>query len=312
MTKRAVVVGINDYTGIDASGNSNLNCCVADANSVVSLLSDAFAFDSSDVTLITDGAATRDGVLAALTTMIGASQAGDVALFYYSGHGSMQPDDPNDPNCQRFYESMCTATRPFLTDKDLFGIADQLQPSFTNFTVIADSCHSGGLDQETNATALYRSFNLGGDLTQQIVNFMNTWVPAGISIPLQEDICKNNVSNVTVTVDGHILCDEDPNQQFVDQAKMTLLGACRFWELSWETNGHGLMTQALLDIVNSSNFQISHTDLQSTLQAKMADSFQAILPTIQSTSYPKSQVPQLRGQSNRMSEGFLQAWTQSK
>ena len=100
MTKRAVVVGINDYTGIDASGNSNLNCSVADANSVVSMLSDAFGFDASDVTLITDQAATRDAVLAGLTTMIGASQAGDVALFYYSGHGSMQADDPNDPNCQ--------------------------------------------------------------------------------------------------------------------------------------------------------------------------------------------------------------------
>jgi hypothetical protein len=93
---------------------------------------------------------------------------------------------------------------------------------------------------------------------------------------------------------------------------MTLLSGCRFWELSWETNGHGLLTQAILDTVNSSDFQINHSDLQSTLQAKMADSFQAILPTIQSTSYPKSQVPQLRGQANRMSEGFLQGWTQSK
>jgi hypothetical protein len=312
MTKRAVVVGINDYTGIDSSGKSNLNCSVADANSIVSMLSDAFGYNGSDVTLITDQAATRDAVLAGLTTMISASQAGDVALFYYSGHGSMQADDPNDPNCQRFYESMCTATRPFLTDKDLFNIADQLQPSFTNFTVIADSCHSGGLDQETDAAVRYRSFTLPGDLTQQIVNFMNAWVPVGISAPLAAEVCQNNVSNVTVTVDGHILCDEDPNQLFVDQAKMTLLSGCRFWELSWETNGHGLLTQALLDTVNSSDFQINHSDLQSTLQSKMADSFQAILPSIQATSYPKSQVPQLRGQANRMSEGFLQGWTQSK
>lgn len=309
MTKRAVIVGIDDYTGIDATGNSNLSCCVADANSVADLMQSALGFDSADVTLITDGAATRAAVLSALQAMITASEPGDVALFYYSGHGSVEPDDPTNPTCERFYESLCTATQPFLTDKDLFGIANQLEQSAVNFTVIADSCHSGGLDQEVDAVAKYKSLALGGDLTQRIAQYMNTWIPAGISVPTNTDVCKNNVSNVTVSEGGHLMCEEDPSQVFVDLAKMTLISGCRFWELSYETNGHGLLTKALLDSISASNFQMTYGDFISILQSNVATSFQSITPP---AGYPTSQVPQLRGQTNRMSEGFLQAWNQSK
>jgi hypothetical protein len=310
MTKRAVVVGINDYSGIDPSGQSNLGCCVADATGVAELLP-SFGFDRANVATLTDGSATRAAVLSALQDMVRKSEPGDVACFYYSGHGSIEPDDPANPSCERFYESICTATRPFLTDKDLFSIADQLQQSVVNFTVIADSCHSGGLDQEVDAAAKYKSLTLGSDLTQRIQGFMNTWIPVGISVPVNTDICANNVSKVEVTEGGHLMCEEDPSQIFVDLAKMTLISGCRFWELSYETSGHGLLTKALLDTVDSDDFQISYGDLISTVQQKVAQSFQALRPSIPA-GYPDSQVPQLRGQANRMEEGFLQAWSASR
>ena len=311
MKKRAVVVGINDYTGIEPSGRSNLSCCVSDARSIAGLLPDAFGFEASDITVLTDKAATRAAVLAALQTMIGSSQPGDVAAFYYSGHGTVEPDDPSNPSCERFYEAICTATRPFLTDKDLFNIASQLQQSVVNFTVIADSCHSGGLDQEADAAAKYKSLALGGDLSQQIAGFMNTWIPAGIAVPSNSDACSNNVSKVSVTEGGHLMCEEDPSQIFVDLAKMTLISGCRFWELSYEANGHGLMTQAILDTVNGSDFQTNYGDFVTGLQSKVSTAFQALIPGIPN-AYPRSQVPQLRGQANRMAEGLLQAWSTSQ
>lgn len=310
MTKRALVVGINDYTGIDPTGKSNLNCCVSDATSIADVLTSQ-GFDASNITTFTDGAATRAAIMSALATIVNVSQPGDVLCFYYSGHGSIEADDPTNPSCERFYESMCTATTPFLTDKDLFSIANQLQQSVVNFTVIADSCHSGGLDQEVDAASKYKSLAFGSDLTQRIQNYMNTWIPVGISIPSNADVCNNNVSKVQVIEGGHLMCEEDPNEIFVDLAKMTLISGCRFWELSYETNGHGLLTQALLDTINASDFQISYGDLMNTLQQKVATSFQSLLPSIPA-DYPKSQVPQLRGQANRMEEGFLQAWVASR
>src|ERR1700712_5153508 len=172
MTKRAVVIGIDDYTGVDASGNSNLNCCVADATSIAGLLG-SFGFAAPNITTLTDKAATRNAVITALRQMVRQSQPGDVALFYHSGHGSIEPANPSDPACERFYESICTATRPFLTDKDLFEAASGLQQSAVNFTVISDSCHSGGLDQEVDAAAKYRSLALGDDLMRKVQSFMN-------------------------------------------------------------------------------------------------------------------------------------------
>ena len=310
MVKRAVVVGINDYTGIDLTGRSNLSCCVADATSVGDLLQ-SFGFNAADIIILSDGAATRDAVLSALSDMVRASEPGDVACLYFSGHGSIEPDDPTDPTCERFYESMCMATRPFLTDKDLFSIAEQLQQSVINFTVISDSCHSGGLDQEVDAAAKYKSLALGDELSQHVQNFMNTWIPVGISVPSNSDSCSNNVSQIAVSEVGHLVCEEDPSQIFVPLAKMTLISGCRFWELSYEANGHGLLTQALLDTVNADNFQISYGDLILTLQQKVGAAFQDLLPSIR-TDYPQSQVPQLRGQANRMEEGFLQAWSTSR
>src|SRR5438132_13974455 len=103
MTKRAVVVGINDYTGIDPTGASNLGGCVADATSVAELLPSC-GVDAANIVTLTDGAATRDAALSALLDMVRASEPGDVACFYFSGHGAIEPDDPANLSCQRFYE----------------------------------------------------------------------------------------------------------------------------------------------------------------------------------------------------------------
>jgi hypothetical protein len=312
MSKLAVVVGINDYTGLDPSGQSNLSACVADAQSVAQLLTSSLGFDPADVTLITDAAATRAAIMSALTTMVHASQPGDVVFFYYSGHGTIIPDDPDTPTCEKFYEAICTATPPFLTDKDLWSVANSLQQSVVNFTVMLDSCHSGGMSQETDASAKFRSIPFGSDLQQRIAQYLSTIIPVGIGIPSNSDVCDNNVSNVGVSDDGVLQCDEDPSRIFLDLAKMTLIAGCRFWELSYEVNGHGLLTQALLDTVNASDFQMSYGDLVTQLQTKVTAAFTSqILPSV-AAGDPKSQTPQLRGQANRMGEGFLQAWVESK
>src|SRR4051794_17537607 len=72
MTKRAVIVGIDDYTGMDASGNSNLSCCVSDAWAITEMLP-TLGFDPSAILMLTDGGATREIVLASLGEMISSS-----------------------------------------------------------------------------------------------------------------------------------------------------------------------------------------------------------------------------------------------
>ena len=85
MTKRAVVVGINDYAGNVAPGRSSrLKSCVEDATSFAILLQ-SFGFDPSNVVSVLEGNATRDNVLSELTTAVNSSEAGDVICFYFAG-----------------------------------------------------------------------------------------------------------------------------------------------------------------------------------------------------------------------------------
>ncbi|QLQ16458.1 MAG: caspase family protein [Micropruina sp.] len=90
MTKRAVVVGINDYSH-QVPGWPNLRYCVADANAVYHLLLDSFEFDPAGITLLTDQAASSANIRRALGHMLAVSEPGDVAFFFYSGHGGCTP-----------------------------------------------------------------------------------------------------------------------------------------------------------------------------------------------------------------------------
>jgi hypothetical protein len=85
MTKRAVCVGINDYSARSDCGN--LVGARPDAEAWAQCLSDGFDFDSAKVTVLKDGSATRSAVISAIGNMLKQSDAGDVACFFFSGHG---------------------------------------------------------------------------------------------------------------------------------------------------------------------------------------------------------------------------------
>lgn len=61
MAKRALTVGINKYTILDPTGDSNLNACVNDARSIYHLLRNNFGFD--DIYHLEDFLASRDTIL---------------------------------------------------------------------------------------------------------------------------------------------------------------------------------------------------------------------------------------------------------
>ena len=89
MTHRAVIAGVNDYSG-QASlppgwSVGNLNRSLDDAGAMYTLLSESFG--ATVTASLTDGAATRDAILSAINDMLAVSDAGDVATFFFSGHG---------------------------------------------------------------------------------------------------------------------------------------------------------------------------------------------------------------------------------
>lgn len=143
--KKAVCIGINNYPGTF----NDLNGCVNDAKDWSALLQ-GFGFETS---IILDMQATWNNVKAALQGLIAATNAGDVAVFTYSGHGTQVTDrsgDESDP----FDEAICLYDGN-VVDDELRVILNGIHPQAT-LVIISDSCFSGSVTRLAGEKAVPR------------------------------------------------------------------------------------------------------------------------------------------------------------
>jgi hypothetical protein len=146
MAKRALLIGINRYRAAGA----DLRGCVNDVKDLSAALVEFHGFRKSDVTVLTDFAATKRAMEAGIRALVRDSKKGDVALLHFSGHGSHVPDDNRDEADGRD-EILCPADLDWddpLRDDWLRTTLDGLREG-VGLTVIMDCCHSG-----TNTRAL--------------------------------------------------------------------------------------------------------------------------------------------------------------
>jgi Caspase domain len=297
VTNRAVVIGINDYsqqTSLPPGWTiANLSCCVADAQAMSNLLVENFGFDPG-LTTLTDTAASRDAIVQAVQSMLSISAPGDVACVAYSGHGGRFPADPSNPN--RYYEAIIPASGSPITDLDVYNLANTLDQSTVDFTLILDSCNSGGMHEGTPDSAI-RSVSYTSGYIQTCTQDMNTVIPCGVTLPPGSSSMDGNVSNVTGQANG-VVCSVDDNKALVPLSKSTVVAACRYDEVDLEFSGHGVLTQGLLNIITASQPSIDYIDLINQLRA-------------QAQGLNVTQTPTLLGQENRMNDVFLAPWTTS-
>ncbi|HXP75729.1 MAG TPA: caspase family protein [Stellaceae bacterium] len=292
MVQRAICVGINDYSA--RSDCPSLPDARPDAESWKSLLTDAFNFDAGNVALLTDGAATRRAVLATLTEVLKQSSAGDVVCFYFAGHGGRGTGS----DASTYYESICCADAGGdITDVEINQLAAGLQPSYVNFTLVLDSCHSGGVfDPPDPASASLRAKPWSSGDVQQFASSCKTIVP---HVCLAEvSGMQGNIAGAACNADGTLRISINEDLNFSDGAKATLLAACRYDQNAGSTGSHGYFTQALIDTINQCGFTITHPDLLSRVRQTIGN-------------YTKAQTPQLRGRPVRLGENFLAGWTYS-
>jgi len=143
--KRAVCVGINNYPGIF----NDLKGCVNDAKDWSALLQ-GFGFE---VSLMLDSQGTRGNVKAALQGLVDSTNAGDVAVLTYSGHGTQVTDknaDEGDPYDEAIYLYDGT-----VIDDELRAILQGIHPQAT-LVVISDSCFSGTVTRIAGEKAIPR------------------------------------------------------------------------------------------------------------------------------------------------------------
>ncbi|MDD5759248.1 MAG: caspase family protein [Desulfobulbaceae bacterium] len=151
MTKKALLVGINDYAPVGAGG-PDLRGCVNDVRDVANTLSVLGVVSPSPRTMriLTDARATRAAIITGVKWLIKGAKKGDVLIFHYSGHGSYVADVSGDEVDGRD-ETICPhdfATAGMIKDDDLRLLLAGL-PAGVNLDIIFDSCHSGSATRAT-------------------------------------------------------------------------------------------------------------------------------------------------------------------
>ena len=157
MVKRAVIVGINYETqpGLRLAG------CIQDALNLRAFLIEKQGFLEQNIQLLTDQTTvtpTRANILAALTELCTAAQAGDSVWFSYSGHGSQVSenrsqlvDGVRQPNVRDESDGLDESIVPLdyvaagqIIDDELRQLVDRV-PAGVRVTWLSDSCHSASI-----------------------------------------------------------------------------------------------------------------------------------------------------------------------
>jgi hypothetical protein len=294
MTKRAFVVGIDDYHNWQNVGTlsfPSLHYCCVDAEAFAGQLIANQGFEPADVLLCENAEATLTSILTGVQNMLMQSQPGDVACFYFAGHGGCVPEDGWGHPSSRYYQSIVPYDGAgMIFDEQFLSICQSAMSSGVNLTIILDTGHAGQVDINSSGV---RGFGWDVGMRNSFVAQARTIVPlVGLSDP---SFLENNISRpqaegmgVTMTV--------NPDKNWVDGAQAILLSACDFNQMATETpnQSHGLLTTALLDVMNSAGTGgIRHDQLLQTLQQKVG------------AASGGRQTPQLRGRLALQGQNFL-------
>lgn len=143
--KLALLVGINQYPEsvcdyVPVRGTA-LNGCLTDVELQQELLIHRFGFQPSDILILTDQAATRQGIEDSLLLLSQQVAAGDVVLFHFSGLGSQiqLEDTPELQNSLVPVDGLLpTADHPVIQDlmQDTLGLLLRTFPTDQLITVL--------------------------------------------------------------------------------------------------------------------------------------------------------------------------------
>jgi hypothetical protein len=158
--KRALIIGIDQYTpagGYPEStpywvkGIHDLLGCKNDALTIRSLMLSRFAFSDHNIDSLFDGNATRAAILEGVRSLLARSAPGDIAVFYYAGHGtrvknslSFEPDHLDE--CIVPADTW-KDTVSVIRDKELSRLFGDFISKRVKLTVIFDCCNSGSLSR---------------------------------------------------------------------------------------------------------------------------------------------------------------------
>jgi Caspase domain len=150
----ALLAGIDDYRG----GVKPLRGCVDDIRGFQSFLEGRINKEELRILRLVDADATREGIINGFSGHLANAGEDDVAIFYFSGHGSYEPVEERywflEPT--GFNQTIvCADSRlpgiPDLADKELSELIGVVAARGPHVLVVLDCCHSGGGTRDPEA-----------------------------------------------------------------------------------------------------------------------------------------------------------------
>lgn len=154
--KRAVLVGINDYSASRIIGPHRpavpgrdwpaLAGAAEDATAFGDMLALLYGFDRRDIVPLLDQRATRGAILDAIhRQLVAPAQKGDTLFFYFAGHGSQVANSLSDEP-DKLDETLVPADSMIgardIRDKELRALFNEILDRGAKLTIVIDSCHS--------------------------------------------------------------------------------------------------------------------------------------------------------------------------
>lgn len=256
----ALFVGIDDYDPdlvLDrVAWFPALSSCVNDVTAVEELLSKQQDIDLHPLVLKNDEA-TKARIAEEFERHLGQAGPEDVALFYFSGHGTVELADPEVWNresgsrleCLVCYYDQPTAHNKLLADKELRFLLDKVyRKTHAHLVVIADCCHSG--DNTRAAIDSEPEVERQGRFKPGFVEFPTR--------PWPEFIFSPELSP------GHF------RDQGLDEALPPVphvqIAACERTQVAVESRGYGVLTFWLLHYLHHTGGNLSYRDLMSRIR----------------------------------------------
>ncbi|MCE8423945.1 MAG: caspase family protein, partial [Candidatus Methanoperedens sp.] len=154
--KYALLIGINKYSNLPPQ--YQLNGCINDIEMMASILEENFGFPESNITMLRDEEATREGILEAFWALTGRIAENDIAVIHYSGHGSQirdrEGDEPDgwDETIVPNDSGRGSYPNRDITDDEIYLWLLELTEKTPHITLIFDCCNSGTISRDAFGT----------------------------------------------------------------------------------------------------------------------------------------------------------------
>jgi pimeloyl-ACP methyl ester carboxylesterase len=237
----ALLIGINEYSPASTIPIRWLKACLNDVANIKAFLKTNYGdliTDEGQILELTNAQATRENVINGFKKHLSQAKEGDVALVFYSGHGSWGLTAPEfqklttDQQEQTWvlYDSR-EADKYDLADKEIALLLEEAGRNKPHLVVISDSCHSGSVTRDISEFQQMQSrFTSGKKEPRPLQTYL--------------DGAYTQRPDLVIPSPNHLL-----------------IAACDRTELALEADGQGQLTKSLLAVLNKNGGQIQYADL---------------------------------------------------